>query len=75
MSIELPRRKGDAPEIGQQPPQLQFSDLGPDEIRHQLKQWAFGTFPSVEERDTLISVPTSRALWLLESQIMLICVN
>jgi hypothetical protein len=67
LNIVLPRREGDAPQIGQQPPQLQFSDLGPDEIRHQLNQWAFGTFPNVEERDTLISVPTSRALWLLES--------
>lgn len=67
MSLELPRREGDAPEIGQQPPQLQFSDLGPDEIRQQLRQWAFTTFPNVEERDTSISVPTSRALWLLES--------
>jgi hypothetical protein len=67
MNLELPRREGAAPEIGQQPPQLQFSDLGPDYIRQQLKQWALGTFPNVEELDTLISVPTSRALWLLES--------
>jgi hypothetical protein len=67
MSLELTRREGDAPEIGQQPPQLQFSDLGPEDIRQQLKEWAFGTFPNVEERDTLISVPTTRALWLLES--------
>ena len=66
-SFELPIRKGEHPKIGQQPPQLQFSDLGPESIRLALKSWAFGTFPNVEEHDTLISVHTSRALWLDES--------
>jgi hypothetical protein len=65
--FELPNREGEHPEIGQQPPQLQFSDLGPEDIRLALKLWAFSTFPNVEEHDTLISVPTSRALWLDES--------
>jgi hypothetical protein len=67
MALELAQREGPAPEVGQQPPQLQFSDLGPDGIRRQLKEWAYSVFPNVEERDTLISVPTTRALWLLES--------
>ena len=65
-SFELPPRDGDHPEIGQQPPQLQFSDLGSEDIRLALHQWAFSTFPNVEEHDTLISVPTTRALWLDE---------
>jgi hypothetical protein len=64
--FEIPAREGKQPEIGQQPPQLQFSDLGPENIRLELKYWAFNTFPNVEEHDTLISVPTSRALWLDE---------
>ena len=64
--FEIPVREGKHPEIGQQPPQLQFSDLGPENIRLELKLWAFSTFPNVEEHDTLISVPTSRALWLDE---------
>lgn len=66
-SLELPSRVGDAPEIGQVPPQLQFSDLGPETIRLALKQWAFKAFPKAREHDTLISVPSSRALWLNES--------
>ena len=65
--FELPSRVGDAPEIGQVPPQLQFSDLGPETIRLALKEWAFQAFPMAREHDTLISVPSSRALWLDES--------
>ena len=65
--FELPVRDGDHPQIGQQPPQLQFSDLGPEDIRLALKEWAFSTFPNVSEHDTMISVATSRALWLDES--------
>ncbi len=66
-TFNLPNREGEHPEIGQQPPQLQFSDFGSDDIRLALKSWAFSTFPNVQEHDTLISVPTSRALWLDES--------
>ncbi len=66
ITFELPIRDGEKPDIGQQPPQLQFSDLGPEDVRLTLKSWAFSTFPNVEEHDTLISVPTSRALWLDE---------
>ena len=65
-SIELPIREGGQPEIGQEPPQLQFSDLGPEEVRLALKEWAFNAFPNVIEHDTAISVTTSRALWLDE---------
>lgn len=65
-TIEISVRKGDHPEIGQTPPQLQYSDLGPEDIRLALKKWAFNTFPNVTEHDTMISVPTSRALWLKE---------
>jgi hypothetical protein len=64
--IDLPAREGEHPEIGQEPPQLQFSDLGPESVRLELKQWAFSTFPNVTEHDTAISVATSRALWLDE---------
>ena len=63
----LPTRTGEAPKIGQVPPQLQFSDLGPENIRLALKAWAFRAFPKAREHDTLISVPSSRALWLDES--------
>jgi hypothetical protein len=65
--FEVPFREGPRPEIGLEPPQLQFSDLGPEEIRLSLKEWAFCTFPDVREHDTMISVPSSRALWLDEA--------
>ena len=65
-AFELPVREGEPPEIGLVPPQLQHSDLGPEEIRFKLKAWSFSIFPNVREHDTLISVPTSRALWLDE---------
>ena len=65
-TFELPVREGKNPEIGQKPPQLQFSDLGPEDIRLALKEWAFSALPNVRESDTLISVPASRALWLDE---------
>ena len=65
--FELPLRVGEAPEIGKVPPQLQFSDLGPETIRSALKEWAFSAFSHARENDTLISVPSSRALWLDES--------
>ena len=65
-NIELPVREGEHPDIGQEPPQLQFSDLGSEDVRLALKAWAFSTFPNVTEQDTAISVPTSRALWLDE---------
>ena len=66
-AFKLPARKGAPPQIGQVPPQLQYSDLGSEEIRTALKSWAFSTLPNVTEHDTLISVPASRALWLDES--------
>jgi hypothetical protein len=66
-NLDLPPRVGDAPEIGQVPPQLQFSDLGSEGIRLALKEWAFQALPKAREHDTLISVPSSRALWLDES--------
>ncbi len=65
--FELPSRTGDVPEIGKVPPQLQFSDLGPENIRLALKEWAFSAFSHAREHETLISVSSSRALWLDEA--------
>ena len=64
--FSLPVRQGAPPIVGERPPQLQFSDLGPQNIRKELRDWAFSSFPNVREHDTLISVPTSRAMWLDE---------
>ncbi len=60
----LPHRHGEAPRVGETIPQLQFSDLSPDDIRNKLWGWAFTHFDDVTEEDTRISVPTSRAMWL-----------
>ena len=60
----LPPRSGNAPKIGATIPQLQFSDLSPDNVRTKLWDWAFSNFDDVSEEDTRISVPTSRAMWL-----------
>jgi len=59
-------RKGDPPKIGLEPPQLQYSDFGPEKINQELNKWAFSIFPNVREHETMISVPTSRAMWLNE---------
>lgn len=67
MSEPMPIREGQQPQIGQEPPQLQYSDLGTESIRESLREWAFSTFPNVREHDTMISVKESRALWLDES--------
>ena len=65
--FELPIRVGDAPAVGDQPPQLQFSDISPESIREELKAWSFSKIPNSREHDTLISVPSARALWLDEN--------
>jgi len=65
------RRTGDAPKTGLTPPQLQFSDESPRDIYRHMHEWAFSTFARatgvVREHDTLISVATTRALWLDEA--------
>ncbi len=66
MSLILPMRVGPAPETGQQPPQLQYSDTSPPEIVAALKVWAFAAFEHARKEPTRISVPTSEALWLNE---------
>lgn len=65
-SFVLPRRPGDPPVTGQQPPQLQFSDTSPREVYEKMADWFFSTFPYTREEPTRISVSTTRALWLEE---------
>ena len=64
----LPAREGEAPEVGQVPPQLQFSDKSPRDIYQKFHDWMFSTFPKVREEPTRISVPTSIAMWLDENE-------
>lgn len=69
----LPKRIGEPPTTGKQPPHLQFSDQSPRELFERMAQWGLVDLPShipfIRQHPTLISVPTSRALWLDESKI------
>lgn len=66
--ISIQKRVGEPPEIGQQPPQVQYSDKSPRNIYNEFCSWMFNpaTFPKAEEKPTAISVKTSRALFLKE---------
>ena len=67
-NFHLPRRNGEAPEIGKEPPQLQFSNQSPRDIYLKFHDWMFSTFPKVRMEPTRISVPTSIAMWLDENE-------
>ena len=54
--FSLPERKGETPQIGQVPPQLQFSDKSPRDIYQKFHDWMFTTFPKVRKEPTRISV-------------------
>jgi hypothetical protein len=66
--FSLIERIGQAPQIGQTPPQLQFSDKSPRDIYQKFHDWMFSTFPKVRKEPTRISVPTSIAMWLDENE-------
>ncbi len=70
--LELPMRVGERPKTGAQPPHLQFSDQSPRFIYQLMAQWALVDLPEqtpfILHHPTLISVPTSEALWLDESK-------
>lgn len=69
--LKIPKRSGERPQTGDQPPHLQFTEQSPREIYNQMAQWALVDIPAemaeLSEEPTRISVPTSRALWLDES--------
>ena len=66
--LKIPKRQGERPQTGDQPPHLQFTEQSPREIYEQMVQWALvdipAGMPELSEQPTRISVPTSRALWL-----------
>lgn len=65
-TLTLPVRNGPPPKTESQPPHLQLSDRSPPDIHAALCEFAFGSLDHVREMPTLISVPSSRALWLDE---------
>ena len=70
--LTLPSRTGEPPVTGKQPPHLQFSDQSPRNLYEKMAQWALVDLPEqipfIRQHPTMISVPTSRALWLDESK-------
>jgi hypothetical protein len=68
IQFNIPQRQGEAPQIGQVPPQLQFSDKSPRDIYKKFHDWMFNTFPKVRKESTRISVPSSIAMWLDENE-------
>jgi hypothetical protein len=64
----ISEREGEAPQVGQVPPQLQFSDKSPRDIYQKFHNWMFSTFPKVREESTKISVQSSVAMWLDENE-------
>lgn len=65
-SFSLPPRDGERPRTGDALPHLQLSQKSPDDVRETLKRWVLTTLPEVEERDTRISVRTTRAWFLAD---------
>ena len=62
----LPIRTGEQPIVGKESPQLQYSQTTPEDIKKKLKLWMFSKFPYTKENDTVISIPSARAMWLDE---------
>jgi hypothetical protein len=52
--------------IGKEPPQIQYSDQSPKAIYDAVHAWLFDpkTFPNAEKKPTMISIPTTEALFL-----------
>ena len=65
--IVLPARVGERPETGEIP-HLQRTDQSPRPIYDRMAQWGLVEIPEevgfVQHKPTMISVPTTRALWL-----------
>lgn len=64
--MNLPQRSGPKPETTRSLPHSQVSQHGPDTVIEKLHDWCFA-LPNVDEEDSGISVPGSRALILQDS--------
>jgi luciferase-like monooxygenase len=63
--IDLPRRMGDRPQTSGPMPNIQLDQLGSTDLHEALKARLFA-LPDVEERQTIVSDPRARAMWLRE---------
>ena len=62
----LPNREGEKPQTGPSMPHLQLSDNSNSETYDALADWLF-SLEHVEEGPTRVSIPSTRAAWILES--------
>ncbi len=62
----LPTRDGEKPQTGPSMPHLQLSNNSNDETDQALASWLF-SLEHVEERPTRVSIPSTRAAWIVES--------
>ncbi len=64
--LKVPKRQGERPQTGDQPPHLQFTEQSPREIYEQMAQWALvdipAAIPALSEEPTRISVPTDESV-------------
>ncbi len=63
--LTLPQRQGKKPQTNYAQPHQQLDQIPPPEVYAKLKDQAFD-FEFVERRPSVISVPGTEALWLLE---------
>lgn len=63
MTTTLPQRRGDRPRTSGPMPNIQVDQLGSRELHERLKARLYG-LPDVEERQTTVSDPRARAMWL-----------
>lgn len=59
----LPKRQGGPPRTSGPMPNIQLDQLGSPELQETLKA-RFFALPDVEERQTIVSDPRARAMWL-----------
>lgn len=65
--IMLPVRLSEKPATNPNPPHLQYNQHSPRHIYQNLADWMFSSFEKSREHKTLISVPSTRAMWLDEA--------
>ena len=68
MTFELPLRSGQPPQVNPGMPHLQLTDNAGDEVYRQLADWLF-SLDHVEEGQSRVSLPSSRAAWINEAPI------
>ena len=64
-TTSLPRRSGERPRTSGPMPNIQLDQLGSPELQERLKSQFFA-LPDVQERQTIVSGPRARAMWLRE---------